>query len=258
MGGLKRFAMVFCCFSDKPLTKEECHDNRMKDDGAGHPYCRTEGRSFQTSMCKAPCEEPCCCCLTFITLTYGTSWCARRKVISDWNHEGTEVVADWNKYSCCQGFAPCCQECCDGLVCCEGDGRCICACCECCCCPGLAISGTRLHLMVEFDLIPDPGDLQIIRFSNCMQCLACLCRVLAHFVEACRTVSQIIDCIAHIVFLCTASCMVGQIWLEKNHQLELEKAENMFGGKHIPWQQQLSAPGGYPGQAYGNAAPPPP
>jgi len=52
--------------------------------------------------------------------------------------------------------------------------------------------------------------------------------------------------------------MVGQIWLEKNHQLELEKAENMFGGKHIPWQQQLSAPGGYPGQAYGNAAPPPP
>merc|ERR1712086_950412 len=84
--GKSNAAMVFCCFSDKPLTKEECQDNRMKGDGQAytdedgkqhkqHPYCRTDGRSFQTTMCKAPCNEPVCCCLTFWSMTYGTSWC---------------------------------------------------------------------------------------------------------------------------------------------------------------------------------------
>ena len=57
-------------------------------------------------------------------------------------------------------------------------GRATCMCLECLCCPGmgwtvpdlplnwspgLAISATRFHLMIEYNLVPDPSDNQIIR-----------------------------------------------------------------------------------------------
>eukprot|EP00658_Telonema_sp_P-2_P077439 TRINITY_DN7004_c0_g1_i12.p1 TRINITY_DN7004_c0_g1~~TRINITY_DN7004_c0_g1_i12.p1 ORF type:complete len:268 (+),score=81.27 TRINITY_DN7004_c0_g1_i12:76-879(+) len=212
---------------------------------------------FQTSMCKAGCADPCCCALTCVSCTYGTSWCLRRKVLD----------GDWSKYQCCQGFCdvPCCDDfgekcasCCG-----SGDGRCCCMCLECICCPGLAISSSRLQLMVEYALVPEESDNQIIRFNNCMQCLACFCQVLAWVVPECRQCATIVRILADIVFLCTASCMAAQINKEKNFQIELaDKGEtnpNMAPGQMVmaspaiqqatpPYQQHPPQPHQYPQQ----------
>eukprot|EP00656_Telonema_subtile_P017961 TRINITY_DN1968_c0_g1_i4.p1 TRINITY_DN1968_c0_g1~~TRINITY_DN1968_c0_g1_i4.p1 ORF type:complete len:188 (-),score=24.95 TRINITY_DN1968_c0_g1_i4:318-881(-) len=117
-------------------------------------------------------------------------------------------------------------------------------CLEMVCCPGLAISSTRLQLMVEFALTPLPSDNQIIRFNNCMQCLACLCNVLAMVVRECETVAHVVQCLAHLVFLCTAGCMAGQINMEKNYQIEKAHEANAThpnGPMDAPGQQQAIA-----------------
>eukprot|EP00658_Telonema_sp_P-2_P023185 TRINITY_DN19284_c0_g2_i2.p2 TRINITY_DN19284_c0_g2~~TRINITY_DN19284_c0_g2_i2.p2 ORF type:complete len:227 (+),score=35.00 TRINITY_DN19284_c0_g2_i2:276-956(+) len=167
-------------------------------------------------MKSAICNAPCCCILTCISGTYGTNWCLRRSVLDK----------DWSKYYCCQGFAPCCQECLDGCVCENPNCRACCMCLECICCPGLAISATRAHLMIEYNLIPDKSDNQIIRFNNCIQCLAIICDILAICIRDLRGCAQIVDLIAHIVFCCTAGCMAGQIDAEKKYQLSLEDSDD--------------------------------
>ena len=45
------------------------------------------------------------------------------------------------------------------------------------------------------------------RFNNCMQCLACICDLLAICFEGLRDCARIVDCIAHIVFCMTAGRM---------------------------------------------------
>jgi hypothetical protein len=77
-------------------------------------------------------------------------------------------------------------------------------CCESWCCHGCAVSATRIDVMMDYQLQPgalparpcatavpcrrfftgapgpaDPCDNQIIRFSNCMQCAAMICRCAA-------------------------------------------------------------------------------
>eukprot|EP00658_Telonema_sp_P-2_P003178 TRINITY_DN11167_c0_g1_i1.p1 TRINITY_DN11167_c0_g1~~TRINITY_DN11167_c0_g1_i1.p1 ORF type:complete len:177 (+),score=31.43 TRINITY_DN11167_c0_g1_i1:409-939(+) len=95
-------------------------------------------------------------------------------------------------------------------------------CLECLCCPGLAISATRIHLMHEYALGVDPMDNKIIRFNNCIQCVACVCHVVGIFIKEARHLARLVDLFAHLVFLCTAGCMAGQIHREKSFQIQKE------------------------------------
>jgi len=241
-----------CCFSEEPLSKEEVQksgydksSNSGATAGKPHPYsdeCHSSNK-FQVAMKDAICQSPLCCILTCVTGTFGTNWCLRRQVIDK----------DWSKYYCCQGFAPCCQECLDGITPEAEAGRACCMCLECFCCPGLAISATRFHLMIEYALVPDPSDNQIIRFNNCMQCLACICDLLAICFEGLRDCARIVDCIAHIVFCMTAGCMAGQIDAEKSYQIEMEQ-KSLLGHptSGAPEAQYDAVP------AYSAPPPPPP
>lgn len=213
----------FCCFSDAALGADERPPaySRAAQSGAyankEHPYMVTDygNDKFQVPMKDALCHSwgsMGCCLSTFFTCTFGTNWFVRRMVLD----------GDWTNYYCCQGFAPCGgNQCLDPVTPSHPTARACCMCCECFCCPGLAISSSRIHLMYEYDLQVDPTDNQIIRFNNCMQCLSCICDCLAICFESLRTAACIIDIIADVVFFSVAGCMAGQIYVEKQYQREL-------------------------------------
>lgn len=79
--------MVYCCFSKDKLTDEEKEELNPKEREM-HDEAPEEPVEFQTSMCGAGCAEPCCCCLTFFSCSFGTTWCLRRKALD----------GDWSKY----------------------------------------------------------------------------------------------------------------------------------------------------------------
>ena len=54
-------------------------------------------------------------------------------------------------------------------------------CCECLCCPTISLSTTRIAAMHYYQLSSDPQDRQLIRLSNCLQLLSCICHILALF-----------------------------------------------------------------------------
>eukprot|EP01047_Picozoa_sp_COSAG01_P006675 COSAG01_NODE_245_length_20483_cov_32.975314_15_plen_227_part_00 len=122
-------------------------------------------------------------------------------------------------YACCQGFF---DDACCGKV-----GGCLAPfrgcplvglCLEALCCHGCAVSSTRMFVMMEWQLDVDPMDNQIIRFSNCMQCLAVICRLAAMFDESFRDAAELIECIADIVYYATTGCMHAQVMAELKHQ----------------------------------------
>ena len=76
------------------------------------------------------------------------------------------LEGDMGRYKCCQGYLDnaCFKA---GSI---GDqGNVGCLACEICCCYGLAVSSSRMLVMDTRDIIPDPCDNRIIRFSNCLQ-----------------------------------------------------------------------------------------
>ena len=86
-----------------------------------------------------------------------------------------------SEYSCCQmeavGFAPCCANQCACFKDCPTVGLCL----EACCCSALSVSFSRIYAMHRYNVRPDPWDWKCIEFSNCMQCLSCICHVAASF-----------------------------------------------------------------------------
>ena len=60
------------------------------------------------------------------------------------------------------------------------------------------------------NLRPDPCDNRIIRFSNCVQLLACVFNILALVESSFRDLAQMLDIVADVVYLCTSACMTAQ------------------------------------------------
>jgi len=69
-------------------------------------------------------------------------------------------------------------------------------------------------MMDKYNLVPDPMDNKIIRFNNCMQCLACIVGLLAIFIDGLDQADLIINQIAQFVFHLTVGCMSAQIRYE--------------------------------------------
>ena len=119
---------------------------------------------FKTSLKDAPCSNPLWCCCGFFC-----PYPVICKLRYDYLRE------DMTKYICCQGVIPSCYCFKPGHM---GEKDCpmLCLCCEVVCCPGLAMSSTRVAVMSDYSLGSDPFDRKIIRCVNCMQVVACLCR----------------------------------------------------------------------------------
>jgi len=194
-----------CCFSAEPPQEAKAKGRK------GEQYnvilgLQNKPNTFQTNLCNAPCADPgCCCCTGLFPCCLAFYW---RKAALEQFGNGME------DYVCCQGYVgKCC--CCDFPN--MGRGNTCCACCEACCFDTLSLSFSRIYVMEKKDLRPDPVDYQIIAFSNCMQCLACICHTLAMISDAFDTLACIVDLAAEIVERCVSGCMGAQIHLEIQH-----------------------------------------
>lgn len=204
------------CFSGEPLGEDEYGKGRRGDSYKKYANNR---ETFQISMGDAPLKHCGWCCIgglpcTFLCATHHM----RYKVL---NH--VSPGSGWDNYVCCQGYVPAC--CCFSPgSCCESDLPRTCMCVEAFCCAGLAISSTRFVMMDQYHLAADECDNRLIRFNNCIQILSCVCHVAAIFNNNLRSLAQIIDLIADIVFFSTAGCMTAQV------DYELKYRESLGGG----------------------------
>lgn len=173
-------------------------------------------REWETGMCHACCAHPCGC---FVALACPCC-CAfhlRRAVLQ----------GDMTKYACCQKM--CCYEhlCCQ---CCEENCPNLTLCCEVWLCEGFAVSATRSWLQAERRIQTDICDIRLIRFSNCMQILSCICHMLAYIDGMFAQAACIVDILAEIVYCLTLGCMQTQT----HHELRLHPTAQDYG----PVQQQ--------------------
>jgi hypothetical protein len=177
-----------CCFDSGPVE--------------GDPY--GNGRqTFRTTMCNAPCNDPCC---FLMSACYPCAQYSLRKKV---------LKGDMSRYLCGQGYYAGCCCCKPGKL---GEKECpdLCLCCEGFCCPGLAVSASRMVVMDEKGLLSDPCDRRIIRFNNCVQCASCICDILACFVPEFRDAADLLRQVAQIVFCVTQGCMTAQVNYELN------------------------------------------
>lgn len=186
--------------------------NFSVDESPGKRHYKDSGGVFQTPMSKACCAEcptTCvwCCCQSSFVFSSCTQYLVRSRVLD----------GDMSKYKCFQGqFTVCCcikagafsEESCPEC----------CMFCEALCCPGLALSASRITVMDQYDLVSDPCDNRMIRFSNCCMMLSCVCNILAIFIPALDDAAQIIDCIADVVYATVSGCMTAQVIHEINFQ----------------------------------------
>ncbi len=197
-----------CCFDDGPHPDD--------------PYGGRANR-FAVNLGDACTTEPACCCLGF--------WCPYPtiyKLRSDY------LRGDMSRYTCCQSqfhFCSCFKP---GHM---GERDCpeACLCLEVCFCPGLSISATRISLMNDYQLGSDPFDRRLIRFSNCLQCMSCICSCAAIFVPECRDAARMVRRIADCVFWSVLGCMSAQV----HHEM---KIRNHATSGAAPKQGQYGGP----------------
>lgn len=195
---------MVCClllFSGDPMTEQEDPNNMARNQFTNN---------FQKSMQDMCCTPQCC-----IGMVCGPccAYTTRKKALD----------GDMTKYACCQGYL---DGCCCGV---PSAGSCgeqscpsCCLCLESFCCIGANVSSTRLYVMDRYELTSDPCDRRMMRLTNCMQCFACICEILAIFQPEFRDLADLITCIADTIFCMTLGCMIGQL----NYELEYQKAQN--------------------------------
>jgi hypothetical protein len=122
------------------------------------------------------------------------------------------LKGDMTKYICCQGFYPKC--------CCFEPGNCgeqscpeLCLFTESCCCNGAAISSTRAFVATKYGLHSDPCDYRLIRISNCLFMITCVCDILAIIDDNFRQIARIVDWIYDIFYHCVTGCMTAQVFI---------------------------------------------
>lgn len=204
------------CFTGEPVESKN-----------GKIQVRQNPNIWQVNMCDAccsegPCGSPCWWglgqCIPFTCIC--TQFCLRRKVLD----------YDMSKYVCCQGYFNCC--CLKAGNCCEKQCPYPCLCLEATFCNSCAVSASRIYVMDKYQLSSDPCDYRIIAFSNCMQLLACICNILAIFIDELREVACIIDRIADFVYHVVSGCMTAQVIHELKYQ-ETKKAQYGAGGAAV-------------------------
>lgn len=225
--------MCFIFFSgDKPER-----GNKMSKKQQMFDKYQDNANTWQIPMKDAPCKGQPCCCIS--TLPWGCACCAQYKLRGDALNQVGNGMTD---YICGQGYYPACLCFRPGQM---GEKSMpeVCLCCEVVCCPGMASSATKFLVMDAYQIMPDPCDNKIIAFSNCLQIAACICNILAIFIEPLREAAQILDCIADAVFFSTLGCMAAQVDAELKYQL------NKGAAGAAPAPPIATAPAGGPSAA---------
>ena len=188
-----KYSMCLFCFSGDPHPDDPYGDRVQK---------------FQRPMCEAGCADPCCCCCTFFF--WPIPLCVLRR---------RYLHASGDEYSCCQSRTE--------LFC--GIDR---QCSPCCMClevsnlPALSMSATRNAVRELYHLGSDTQDRQLIRLSNCLQCLACICDCAAICFEELRDGARALQHVANCVTFSVIGCMASQVRYELNSQ----SSKNAGGG----------------------------
>lgn len=125
---------------------------------------------------------------------------------------------DISRYTCCQGYLN--NRCFTAGQCGEQNCPKFCLAVESCCCLGPSMSSSRMFMMDQYDLRPDPCDNRIVRFTNCLMLLSCVCDILAIFIREIRHLAHIIHMVANCVFYTTIGCMASQVHNELANRAE--------------------------------------
>ena len=153
----------------------------------------------------APCAsfpDSCCWfCCQYIGYTSCCTQIALRRKVLDY---------DMSKYQCFQGYHTICC-CIKGGACCESYCPTCCLCLESCLFNCIAVSASRTYIMEKYNLGSDPCDYRLIRCNNCLQALACACRVLSVVMPAFRALSSFVDHVAEFVYYTISGCMTAQV-----------------------------------------------
>jgi hypothetical protein len=72
--------------------------------------------------------------------------------------------------------------------------------------------------MDRYDIRPDPCDNQLIRFSNCINALSCVCDIASIFVRDLRHAAHLLHSFSDIIFYTTIGMMAAQTMAEVNFQ----------------------------------------
>lgn len=195
--------MCLFCFSSAPLSADE---RKGRQGSVLGQFADNRGETFDLSLCQVPCSSACPCCLTTMLCYCPAQVWMRHRVL---NH--VQPGSGWANYKCCQGYfgGCCCLQ--PGQM---GEETCPvpCMCLESCLCPGLAVSATSIVLREHYSLALDDDDVRLIRCSNCLFMLACICQCIACMTdcEGDDQVADVISCIADAVFLSVAGCTTAQ------------------------------------------------
>ena len=151
-------------------------------------------------------NQPTCCC----TCLFPPCSAAYLRYVS--------LDSDMSRYSCCQGYM-------DNM--CFKSGKCgekscpeLCLCLEVFICLGPSVSSTRMMVMDQYEIRPDPCDNRIIRFTNCLMLFACVCDLLSICFRELRHGANIIHSVANFVAYSTIGCMASQVFREIAYRRE--------------------------------------
>ncbi|XP_076891671.1 uncharacterized protein LOC143543185 [Bidens hawaiensis] len=158
------------------------------------------------------------------------------------------LYGDMSRYTCCGGYMPCSGKC--------GERKCpaFCLCTEVFFCFGNSVASTRFMLQDEFNIQTTKCDNCIIGFMVCLQQVACIFSIIACIVgsEELNEASQLLNCLADLVFCSVCSCMQTQ------HKVEMDKRDgkSQIRPMDVPPIQEMSRidqsyHGGPPHMQYG-------
>lgn len=81
-------------------------------------------------------------------------------------------------------------------------------------CLGPSISATRMMVMDQYEIKPDPCDNRLIRLTNCLMVMSCVCDLLSICMKELRHFANIIHSLANCVAYATIGCMASQVFKE--------------------------------------------
>jgi hypothetical protein len=93
-----------------------------------------------------------------------------------------------------------------------------CLCVEVLLCLGPSISSTRMMVMDQYEIRPDPCDNRIVRLTNCLMVFSCVCDIMSIFMRELRHLANTIHTISNCVAYSTMGCMASQVFKEMAHR----------------------------------------
>ena len=102
------------------------------------------------------------------------------------------------------------------------------------------MSSSRLFVMDRYGLKSDPMDNRLVRFSNCIVMLSCVCDCLSTFIRELRDCADCMRNVAKCVFYCTFGCMAAQVLNEVKLRRQLiEEATSRNSSIVAPDSQEV-------------------